>query len=89
MSKAHPIKKCRQSNVWFTDREIKKDPSDPQAEATIRSPGAWGFRSAQGSVRTIGPDARAEAEGRSVARRQLPLCIGDNYTRASGVAPNR
>jgi len=23
------------------------------------------------------------------ARRQLPLCIGDNYTRASGVAPNR
>jgi len=22
-------------------------------------------------------------------RRQLPLCIGDNYTRASGVAPNR
>ena len=23
------------------------------------------------------------------ARRQLPQCIGDNYTRASGVAPNR
>ena len=26
---------------------------------------------------------------RPTARRQLPLCIGDNYTRASGVAPNR
>jgi hypothetical protein len=27
--------------------------------------------------------------GGEVPRRQLHLCIGDNYTRASGVAPNR